>query len=163
MAAPSYVPNPAVPSTEAIYTSPRRRLGTWRADRAGEVESAGRDLQGASLGHPGPDQGYVLRLVRLFEPQLRLAEGERRSDVVAGVVAVALKRASLCGRAPVAEDLRVAFDLFGFLSDASEELIARRRELFDGAAGHHNYRDVRRIVDLVPVSALQVGVDSPSA
>jgi hypothetical protein len=57
----------------------------------------------------------------------------------------------------------VAFDLFGFLSDASDELIARRKELFDGLAEHHNYRDVRRIVDLVPVSALQVGVDSPSA
>lgn len=161
MAAPSYLPEPAVPLTTAIYTSPRRRLGAWLAERPGEVGVAVRDVYGASLGHPGPDQGYVLRLVRLFEAELRLADGERLADVLAGGAAVALKRASLCGRAPVAEDLRVAFDLFGYLSDASDELIARRRELFDGVAQHHNYREMRRMVDLIPASALRVGVDSP--
>ena len=121
-----------------------------------------RDTTGAGLGYPGPDQGYVLRLVRLFEPQLRLAAGEDPADVIAGGVAVALKRASLFGRAPVAEDLRVAFDLFGFLTtDVSDELVARRRQLFAGAAEAHNYREVRRIADLVPASALGPGVDEP--
>tara|TARA_B100000953_G_scaffold275213_1_gene248511 strand:+ start:222 stop:533 length:312 start_codon:yes stop_codon:yes gene_type:complete len=101
-------------------------------------------------------------LVHLFEPQLQLAAGENSADVIAGGVAVALKRASLFGRAPVAEDLRVVFDLFGFLtSDASDELVARRRQLFAGVAGDHNYRDVRRIADLVPASVLRPGVDEP--
>ena len=79
----------------------------------------------------------------------RRAPGAHPADVVAGGVAVALKRASLFGRAPVAEDLRVAFDLFGFLTlDVSDELVARRRQLFTGVAGDHNYRGVRRIADL---------------
>ena len=68
----------------------------------------------------------------------------------------------IVGRAPVAEDLRVAFDLFGFLApDASDELVARRRQLFAGAAGNNNYREMRSIVDLVPASALRPGVDEP--
>ncbi len=162
MVVPSHVPEVAIPPTGVVYTSPRCRLGSWRADRPGEVLAGDRDTTGAGLGYPGPDQGYVLRLVHLFEPQLRLAAGEDSADVIAGGVAVALKRASLFGRAPVAEDLRVAFDLFGFLtSDASDELVARRRQLFAGVAGAHNYRDVRRIADLVPASALRPGVDEP--
>ena len=162
MVVPSHVPEVAIPPTGVAYTSPRCRLGSWRADRPGEVLAGDRDTTGAGLGYPGPDQGYVLRLVHLFEPQLRLAAGEDSADVIAGGVAVALKRASLFGRAPVAEDLRVAFDLFGFLtSDASDELVARRRQLFVGVAGVHNYRDVRRIADLVPASALRPGVDEP--
>ena len=162
MVVPSHVPEVALPPTGVAYTSPRCRLGSWRADRPGEVLAGDRDTTGAGLGYPGPDQGYVLRLVHLFEPQLRLAAGEDSADVIAGGVAVALKRASLFGRAPVAEDLRVAFDLFGFLtSDASDELVARRRQLFAGVAGVHNYRDVRRIADLVPASALRPGVDEP--
>lgn len=162
MVVPSHVPEVAIPPTGVAYTSPRCRLGSWRADRPGEVLAGDRDTTGAGLGYPGPDQGYVLRLVHLFEPQLRLAAGEDSADVITGGVAVALKRASLFGRAPVAEDLRVAFDLFGFLtSDASDELVARRRQLFAGVAGVHNYRDVRRIADLVPASALRPGVDEP--
>ncbi len=162
MVVPSHVPEVAIPPTGVAYTSPRCRLGSWRANRPGEVLAGDRDTTGAGLGYPGPDQGYVLRLVHLFEPQLRLAAGEDSADVIAGGVAVALKRASLFGRAPVAEDLRVAFDLFGFLtSDASDELVARRRQLFAGVAGVHNYRDVRRIADLVPASALRPGVDEP--
>ena len=162
MVVPSHVPEVALPPTGVAYTSPRCRLGSWRADRPGEVLAGDRDTTGAGLGYPGPDQGYVLRLVHLFEPQLRLAAGEDSADVIAGGVAVALKRASLFGRAPVAEDLRVAFDPFGFLtSDASDELVARRRQLFAGVAGVHNYRDVRRIADLVPASALRPGVDEP--
>ncbi len=162
MAVPSHVPEVAILPTSAAYTSPRCRFGSWRAERPGEALAGDRDTSGAGLGYPGPDQGYVLRLVHLFEPQLRLASGENSADVIAGGVAVALKRASLFGRAPVAEDLRVVFDLFGFLtSDASDELVARRRQLFAGVAGDHNYRDVRRIADLVPASVLRPGVDEP--
>ena len=160
MAVPSHVPEVAIPPTRAVYTSPRRRLGSWRADRPGEALVGDRDTTEAGFGYPGPDQGYVLRLVRLFTPCLQLAAGENPADVIAGGVAVALKRASLFGRAPVAEDLRVAFDLFGFLTpDASDELVARRQKLFTGVAGDHNYRDVRRIADLVPASALRPGTD----
>ena len=162
MAVPSHVPEPAVSSTSAAYTSPRCGLGSWLADRPGEVLAGDRDTTRVGFGYPGPDQGYVLRLVRLFEERLHLTAGEQPADVVAGVVAVALKRASLFGRAPVTEDLRVAFDLFGFLTpEPSDELVARRRELFAGVAGDHNCHEVRRIADLVPASVLRTGGDEP--
>ncbi len=74
---------------------------------------------GGGYGHQGPDQGYALNLAKRFIPILKLQPGESVNDVVAGCVTVALKRASLFGRAPLAEDLRVAFAHWGFLDDPS--------------------------------------------
>lgn len=120
---------------------------------------------GTSLGNQGPDQGFAFRLARLFVGRLRLGAGERIPDVVAGCVGVALKRATLFGRAPVAADLEVAFGLFGFLEDppTGERLIERRR-LFAEASHHHHYSEVRRIVDLVADSDLRpdAAADAPA-
>ena len=57
------------------------------------------------MGSQGPDQGFALRLARAFRSRLRLGPGEHVADVVVGCVGVALKRAALFGRAPVADDL----------------------------------------------------------
>ena len=46
------------------------------------------------LGVQGPDQGYALKLARILEPELSLTEGEHADDAIAGIVAIALKRAS---------------------------------------------------------------------
>lgn len=108
------------------------------------------------LGNQGPDQGYVYTLVRLFDDQLHLIDGEERADVVAGCVAVALKRASLFGRAPVVHDLTVAFTLWGFLDPrAPAELVALRRRLFSEARNPHHYLDQRAIADAVPTAILR--------
>ena len=63
---------------------------------------------------------------------------------------MALKRASLFGRAPVVHDWTVAFTIFGFLDESPDSaLVAARRGLFDQVADDHHYSERRHIVDLV--------------
>ena len=159
MAQPPYVPH-APAATAPHYSSPPQRRGGWRADRPGEL-AEGPQPAGDGFGHQGPDQGYALRLARDFTPQLRLHDGEKAGDVVAGCVMVALKRASLFGRAPVAADLRVAFDRWAYLDPGAPiEVVASRRELFAGAGGHEGYPIRSRIADEVPAEAL--GAHAPA-
>lgn len=106
------------PQVVPHYSSPPQRVRSWRADRPGDLPNSPLP-SGGGYGHQGPDQGYALNLAKRFIPLLKLQPGESVNDVVAGCVTVALKRASLFGRAPLAEDLRVAFAHWGFLDDPS--------------------------------------------
>lgn len=125
------------------------------ADRPGEV--VGSEVPaGPGLGYQGPDQGYALKLAERFAGRLVLVPGEREDDALAGCVAVALRRASMFGRAPVMHDLRVALELFGFLGEADAKLVAWRRDQFAGAAGHHGYHVKLRLADLVPSDTLRL-------
>ena len=153
MAAPEYVP---VDRTRVLrtYQSPPRRAGTWRADRPGELVEVGQP-SGPALGSQGPDQGYVLKLAHQFEGKLVLKSGEHERDALAGACAVALKRASLFGRAPVVHDLTVALTIWGYLGEPPTELVEQRRHLFEEVAHPHQYDALRRIVDLVPEGALR--------
>ena len=152
MAAPSHVP--ATAEAPSSYRSPPRRDDPWLADRPGEV--VGEPVpRGPGLGSQGPDQGYLLKLAQQFPDSVVVAIGERVQDVLAGCSAVALRRASLFGRAPVVHDLRLALELFGFLGDADPELVHWRRRLFAGAAGHHGYGVRLRLAELVPEETLR--------
>jgi hypothetical protein len=153
MAAPAYVPKPKI-DTARTYESPPRRPEPWLADRPAEL--TGVQPQGPRLGYQGPDQGYVLRLVRAFDDTLVLTPGEHRADVVAGCAAVATKRASLFGRAPTIHDLTVAFTVWGYLSEADAELVRLRRPLFEEVHHPHHNMALRRIVDLVPIAVLRL-------
>jgi hypothetical protein len=135
------------------YASPPRRSGSWRASRPAEVVDAGQP-HGDRLGAPGPDQGFVLSLAHHFEGKLTLTTGEHERDALAGACAVALKRASLFGRAPVIHDLTIALTVWGFLGDAPAELVALRKPLFDEVAHFHHYAEQRNLVDLVPAEVL---------
>jgi hypothetical protein len=137
-----------------VYESPPRRLGSWTNDRPGDF--VGRQPLGPGLGVPGPDQGYVLKLVRQFEGQLTLAEGEHEDDAIHGCVPVALKRASLYGRAPVVHDLTVAFAAWGFLAEPDPALLELRRSLFEEVRQPHHYLNKRLIADSVPESTLRM-------
>ncbi len=152
MAAPEYVP---VDRTRPIraYESPPRRDEPWWADRPGELVDG--QPHGDRLGNQGPDQGYVLSLARRFEGKLTLTAGEHERDALAGAVTVALKRASLYGRAPVVHDLTVALTIWGFLGDAPAELVAMRKPMFEEVAHPHHYPEQRRIADLVPDDVLR--------
>ena len=152
VAAPSHVP--ATARAPSIYRSPPRRDDPWVADRPGEVVG-GELAAGPGLGNQGPDQGYALKLAERFAGQLVLAPGEREDDALAGCCAVALRRASVFGRAPVMHDLRVALELFGFLDDADADLVAWRRDQFAGAAGHHGYHVKLRLAGMVPAETLR--------
>jgi hypothetical protein len=153
VAAPEYVP---VDRTRVLrtYQSPPRRPGTWRAERPGELVEVGQP-SGPALGSQGPDQGYVLKLARQFQGKLVLKTGEHERDALAGACAVALKRASLYGRAPVVHDLTVALTIWGYLGEPAAELVELRRPLFEEVAHPHHYDALRRIVDMVPEAALR--------
>jgi hypothetical protein len=154
MAAPEYVPTKPVQSVRS-YESPPRRPQGWRADRPGDLSGDGQPW-GDLLGTPGPDQGYAYRLVRQFAGKVFTADGEKDDDVVAGVMAVAMKRAALFGRAPVVHDLTVGFAVWGYLNDKPPaELVAARRELFEECANPHHYAELRAVADAVPVETLR--------
>jgi hypothetical protein len=153
VAAPEHVP---VDRTRLLrtYESPPRRAGSWVAGRPGEVTGAPQP-KGEQLGYQGPDQGYVLTLARHFHGKLTLTPGEHERDALAGATAVALKRASLFGRAPVIHDLTIALTLWGFLGEAPADLARLRRKLFEEVAHPHHYSEQRRIADLVPEATLR--------
>jgi hypothetical protein len=153
VAAPEYVPQPAIQHVRG-YESPPRRPESWRPGRPGE-SGTGPD-RGERLGAQGPDQGYVYVLARRFHGQLQLASDESEEDALAGCIGVALKRASLFGRAPVLPDLTVALTVWGFLGDARPDLIAYRQPLFAEVANPHHYPEQRRVVDLVPDDVLRL-------
>lgn len=155
MSVPRHFP-PKIDEPKAYVSAPRRG-GSWLANRPGEVVG-GAQPSGPAVGNQGPDQGYVHKLAKRFEAELVLAPGEHASDVLEGACAVALRRASLYGRAPVADDLRVALTVFGFLGPAVDELVEFRRPLFEEL--HHvafHYFTAREIADLVPEATLRMG------
>lgn len=146
---------PLSPTASQHYASPPRRDREWTADRPGDVFAAGQP-KGDLFGSQGPDQGFALKLAGSFDDELVLGDGEHKKDVVAGCVAVALKRASAFGRAPTVHDLRCAFTLFGYLdSEAERDLVELRKELFEEVAHPHHYAERRAIVDAVPVEFLR--------
>lgn len=158
MAAPEFVPTKPTDRPRS-YGSPPRYDDAWNADRPGELVGQGGqpDTDAGRVGAPGPDQGYVLKLVPLLRDELHLADREHLGDVERGCVAIALKRASLYGRAPVVHDLRVAYTLWGFLdADAPAELVTERRTRFEGVRlTAHHYPELRALADSVPAAILR--------
>jgi hypothetical protein len=156
MAAPEYVPVPPL-DRPRVYESPDVVPEAWVADRPGELD--GPQPEGGRLGFQGPDQGYALKLAdEQFRPRLQLGDGEHAEDAVEGCVGIALRRASIYGRAPVIHDLTIAFTIWGFLDPSPpDELVAVRRKAFEGV-GHvaHHYAEGRAIVDAVPEATLRM-------
>lgn len=113
------------------------------------------------LGYRGPDQGYILLLARHASKQVLLQEGETLPDAIVGTVAIALRRASKFGRAPVIHDLTFALIIWGWLIDSPpDDLLTKRRELFEGLADvAHHYSDGRKLVDMVPSNTYELTND----
>lgn len=156
MSAPQFVP--VAPTHQPRdYESPPRRDDTWFLDRPGDLETGQPDPDAGRMGAPGPDQGYVLKLLPILREELHLTAGEDLRAVERGAVAVALKRASLFGRAPLIHDLRAAYTVWGYLdANAPQELIDERRTRFEGV--HHvaaHYPELRAIPDAVPAATLR--------
>jgi len=128
----------------------------WTTSRPSELRGT-RAPSGSSLGTPGPDQGYALKLARRFEDRLVLGEGDTGEDAIWGCTAVAMRRSALFGRAPVIHDLTLAFTLWGFLEGAPADLVAARRPLFRSAS--HHYRVQRVIAESVVESTLRLTPD----
>ena len=145
-----------VPIAEADQVRPARSLRVpqaWSPDRPAEIRVPARNA-GVSMGTPGPDQGFALRLARRFADRLHLTEGESTDDVVVGCALIASRRAGLFGRAPSVHDLNVAFSLWGFLGTAPADLVQTRKRAFLSAA--HHYEVQRQLVDAVPETTLRL-------
>jgi len=155
MAAPKFAP---VSPNDVVrtYESPEYVPTSWEPDRPAEI--VGRQPVGERLGYQGPDQGYVLSLAERCRSRVIVTSGESVNDAIAGCVNIALRRASLFGRAPVIHDLTIAFTIWGWLdADPPSDLVSRRKELFEGVANtNHHYTEGRMIADLVPESTLRL-------
>lgn len=163
MAQPPHIPQQNKKDSEPIslryekskssYSSPAYVPQAWRSNRPGDISDLG-NPQISGFGNQGPDQGYLLKLAEAFENQLHLFEGEHKKDAMEGCGWLALRRASLSGRAPMAEDLEVAFRLFGYLyENPPMELVDFRRDLLQGVA--HEPTEFRtQITELVTESTL---------
>ena len=161
MAAPRFAP---VPATEPVryYESPNHVAEPWAPGRPGEIE--GRQPAGERLGYQGPDQGYIITLAKRAEARVRVQAGENVADALRGCSLIALRRASLFGRAPSVHDLNLALSLWGYLStDAPADLVAVRKELFTGVGNVHHYKEGRAIADLVPESTLRMSPEQVAA
>ena len=156
MSAPKYVPVPTTDQPRS-YESPDVVPEHWTGGRPGEL--VGPQPEGTRLGFQGPDQGYALKLAdEQIRPRLQLADGEHAEDALTGCVGVAMRRASLYGRAPVIHDLTIAFTIWGYLDPSPPaELVALRKPVFEGV-GHvaHHYAEARAIVDGVPETTLRM-------
>ncbi len=152
MAQPAFVPQ-SPSKARSFYQSPQRTRGTWKLDRPGDVSSASL----TSGNFQGPDQGYALLLADRFRQAVKLpadADPALSVDVaLKGCVAVALKRASLLGRAPVSADIEVALTMWGFLDgQPAEELVSLRQKFFAGL--DHDGHKVPELLALCSESVL---------
>lgn len=126
--------------------APRR----WRRGRPGELQGA--QPAGPLLGSPGPDIGYALTMAERARDRLHLHAAERADDALAVAAAIAMKRAALAGRAPIALDVEIALGLLGYLGEVNPDFAELRAFLVHEVA--HDYATRRAIVDAVPVEIL---------
>jgi hypothetical protein len=98
-----------------------------------------------------------LLLANRLSNRLHLVGGLVTADAIRGCLNIALRRASLYGRAPVIHDLTIAFTMWGFF-DANPPggLVTTRTELFKGVGNVHHYAEGRSIVDMVPEATLRM-------
>ena len=89
---------------------------------------------------------------------MHLEPGRDWKDVAAGAASVALKRASLFGRAPVVHDLTVAFGVWGFLDDDPDGdlLGAASQRLRRASATRPTTCACGTVVDAVPAETLRL-------
>jgi hypothetical protein len=155
MAAPQFVPTNPVDKVRS-YASPDHVPDAWQADRPGEL--VGRQPRGGRLGFQGPDQGYALTLASRLRDRLHVGASESVDDAIAGCLNVALRRASMFGRAPVVHDLTIAFTIWGFLDAAPpDHLVTVRKAAFIGVANaDHHYAEGRAIAESIPEATLRM-------
>ena len=145
-----------VPTVEADQVRPARRLrspGIWTASRPSEQRGSVHPV-GTAFGKPGPDGGYALKLAHRLADRAALEKNESVEDVIDGCAAIAMRRASLFGRAPVIFDLQLAFTLWGCMGGAPAALVAERVERFRSVS--HHYPELRALADEVPEATLRL-------
>lgn len=133
----------------------------WKPDRPGELLAPGDVPWGGMYGTPGPDTGFVLRLVG--STTVPLGEHERRHDADVAIAALAAARASHFGRGPTRQDVAVAMLILGYdregIPTSLLESIATDRGAWLANIGH----DVSKAQALVGGVALETLASLPDA
>lgn len=94
----------------------------WLQDRPGEITRPDQAEWGGSFGRPGPDTGWVLKLVAAAD----FDRGDRPAVVDRVVASVAAARAARIGRGPTGEDVEVALILLGLRPEGLPEQIVSK-------------------------------------
>ena len=162
MAAPQFVPSAVIDKVKA-YEANDHVPSSWQPDRPGELD--GRQPRGARLGYQGPDQGYGLLLAERQRAAVHAQPGESVDDILQGCLAIALRRASIFGRAPVVHDLTIALTMWGFYdANPPADLVAARGPRFTGMRNpNHHYEASRDHVDAIPEATLRMNPQQVSA
>ena len=155
MAAPQFVPVDPVAQPRS-YAGPAHVPDSWTAGRPASF--TGRQPTGPRLGVPGPDQGYALLLAARLHSRVIVSDGESVDDALSGCLGIALRRASLYGRAPVIHDLTIALTIWGYLDPTPPpELVKARAHAFEGLHHiAHHYAEARALVDQTPEETLRM-------
>jgi len=141
---------------------PKPRPGVarrWSPQRPGELDNPSEVLWGGVYGTPGPDAGFVYKLIGGHP--LALAEGERRPDAEAAVAVIAGARASKASRGPTRGDVDVARIVLALDPDHGSpksrgEAAAVRSPLIAGLAHHRS--GAGRLLMAVPLDVLTAPV-----
>ena len=139
--------------------APRRSVAIpaaagWRAVRPGDLDpAAGPGGEGVLFGTPGPDSGYALTLTARFGGRITVVPPETVHDAELLGAHVAMRRAGVFGRAPMAVDVELGLTLFGWLDDAPPDLIEWRRLAVAGIA--HDYPRRITLVEAIPEAVIR--------
>jgi hypothetical protein len=153
MTQPKFAPILATDSVRALSTLPAP--GAWSPHRPADFRGRPDAERRPGYGSAGPDQGYALLLAEQLAESVRLGEGEHLDDVVHGTAVLAMRRASLYGRAPVRADLELPLALFSYRDENASEVVRQvRAGLFGGVC--HDHQCQQGLVDAVPESTLRL-------
>ncbi len=127
---------------------------SWTPNRPGDLQGPEDTPWGGLYGTPGPDAGYVLRLVANL--QIAIGTGESQEDGRRAVAILAAARASRAGRGPTGSDVAVARMLLGYSDDLDESTrrrLAQRRYERVAGISHHTHM-AGALVDAVDTGLL---------
>ena len=136
---------------EGLERAAERR---WTPQRPGEITSPADMPSGGSFGHPGPDTGWGLRMIRAAS----FDRGRRPGDLESLLSALVGARASRARRGPTREDVDVALSLVGLHDDYDAsgepaERLGRLRERWLDAVAHDPWPGRSALAD-IPIELL---------
>ena len=154
MATKPFVPdNPDTRPVDEEMPAP----AAWYADRPGETVG---DPRATFFGAVGPDLGYVGTLLPQFADALVPGAADR-GDVTAAGAAVARTRAASFGRAPVRQDLEVAFLLLGVLEDTPGDWTSAGQVVAAAVEGcRHDAARAVHVATSLPTDWLRLSADA---
>ncbi|MBU6233308.1 MAG: hypothetical protein KJS64_03570 [Acidobacteria bacterium] len=152
MTQPHFVPVADVATVRPSIPTPTPETG--RPKKPGLL-GAPRHQRVRGQGTPGPDGGYALTVTHAVLEQWHgdHIDGVDHHDLVAGVAALASKRAGLFGRGPSRSDVEVALRLIGVSAHSAS--ISPAWEVRFAGIGHSYFR-LRDFVDAVGDEFLRV-------